>query len=311
MCDKNVCPHKAEEMCACRPVREKNEDVLALVEHVAVNMTDIRWELEYTDIDQPEKRRLCRVGTCRVCGGRLCHDMDASDQLAGDDFLAAIYRHLYQLHNAGGNHMANAEFRRRFVEMFHEQDRPFIREWLERPENGHVCRMYRRSVKTAPVEEPKKEVKIYTIVRTGIDADRGSFPNPQSEGSFLSLRRAKAELQKLIRAEKDELDDRYDSQEHGEDYWEACQKGYAAALFSRLEIVSSELRLTPQGETPEDFRPADYLEQCAECYDTYGKPCCKDEEGECVILEDAQDELCGIMAEESDAVQRILRMHQP
>ncbi len=157
MCDKSVCPHKAEELCLCRPVKERDQDVLALVEHVAANMADIRWELDYTDIDRPEKRRLCRVGVCRICGGVLCHEMDASDDLAGDDFLAAVYRHLYQLHNAGGNHMTNSEFRRRYVEMFHEQDRPFIREWLERPENGHVSRMYRRSVKTAPANELKEE----------------------------------------------------------------------------------------------------------------------------------------------------------
>jgi len=310
MCDKSVCPHKAEKLCSCRPLSEKGEDILALVEHLAVNMTNIHWELEYTDINKVEKRRLCRVGTCRICGGRLCHDMDALDQLAGDDFLATVYRRLYQLHNTSRTRMANAEFRRRFAEMFHEQDRPFIQEWLMRPENSQVSRMYRRSVKPAPVEEPVKEVKVYTIIRTGIDADRGYFPDPQSEGSFLSLRRARAELQKLVRAEKDELDDRYDSEECCEDHWEACQKGYAAALFSRLEIVSSELRVTPHGETPEDFRPADYLEQCAECYDTYETPCCRDEDGECGILEDAQEELRAIMTEESDAVAHILRLRR-
>lgn len=246
MCDKSVCPHKAEELCSCRPLREKSEDILALVEHVAVNMTDIHWELEYTDINKAEERRLCRVGSCSVCGGRLCHEMDASDQLAGDDFLAAIYRHLYQLHNAGGNHMANAEFRRRFVELFHEQDRPFIHEWLKRPENSHVSRMYRRSVKPAPVEEPVKEVKVYTIIRTGVDADRASFPPAMTEGSYLDLCFARAELRRLVEEEKENMDIPFDAElyreEYGDDFWEAYQEGYAAAWFTRLEILSSELK---------------------------------------------------------------------
>ena len=44
-------------------------------------------------------------------------------------------------------------------------------------------------------------------------------------------------------AEKDELDYRYDSMESSEDHWEAFQDGYAAALFTRLEIASSTLHL--------------------------------------------------------------------
>ena len=243
MCETSKCQHRAEDLCTCPPVKNREDNLLALLEHMAVNMTDIRWELDYTDLNRPEKRRLCRVGTCRVCGGVLCHEMDASDHLAGDGFLAAAYRHLYQVHHARGRDMTDAEFRRRFVEMFHDQDRPVVRAWLERPENRDVRYMCRRGSGAAGAGKPILEVPIYTIVRTGTDADRGLFPDPQTEGSFLSRRRARAELNKLIEAEKDELDDRYDSMESSEDHWEAFQDGYAAALFTRLEIVSSTLHL--------------------------------------------------------------------
>ncbi len=45
---------------------------------------------------------------------------------------------------------------------------------------------------------------IYTIVRTGIDVDRGSFPGPAAERSFFSPLRARKELQRLVCAEKRE-----------------------------------------------------------------------------------------------------------
>lgn len=134
MCEKRTCSHHGEELCTCRPVKERDADIISLISHVFTNMTDVMWELDYTDINRPEKRRLCLVGVCRVCGGRLCHEVDASDNLTGDDFLAAVYRHLCQVHNAGGRHMARQEFRERFARMFREQERPMIYEWLERLE---------------------------------------------------------------------------------------------------------------------------------------------------------------------------------
>lgn len=87
----------------------------------------------------------------------------------------------------------------------------------------------------------ENQVKVYTIVSTGADADRGFFPDPSTRGSYLSLKRAREELERLVIEEKDELDDRYDKEDRGEDYWEMYQDGYAAALFSRLDILSSEL----------------------------------------------------------------------
>ena len=36
-------------MCGWPPVRKKGENPLTLLDHMAVNMTDIRWEPDYTD----------------------------------------------------------------------------------------------------------------------------------------------------------------------------------------------------------------------------------------------------------------------
>lgn len=84
-------------------------------------------------------------------------------------------------------------------------------------------------------------IPIYTIVATGADADRGFFPNPEVRGSYRSVDAARVELAQQIRGELLELDERYDKIEESEDCWEAYQNGYAAALFSRLEILSSTL----------------------------------------------------------------------
>ncbi len=89
--------------------------------------------------------------------------------------------------------------------------------------------------------EEDRGIPIYTIVATGADADRGFFPDPEVRGSYRSIEAARTELAQQIKRERLELDDRYDEINEGEDYWEAYQDGYAAALFSRIEILSSTL----------------------------------------------------------------------
>lgn len=89
--------------------------------------------------------------------------------------------------------------------------------------------------------EENRGIPIYIIVATGADADRGFFPDPEVRGSFRFVDAARTELCQQIRAELLELDERYDKIEEGEDCWEAYQDGYAAALFSRIEILSSTL----------------------------------------------------------------------
>lgn len=242
MCEIRSCGHDKEALCICKPLKERERDIVGLLTHVHTNMEDVRWELDYTDLSQPEMRRLCLVGTCRLCGGRLCQELSVSDELAGDDFLKDIYHRLDQVGNTGDCHIPRQAFQERFIRMFHEQDRDMVRAWLEQPENQWFFQMFRRSVETAP-QIDSKEATVYTIVRTSADADRGSFPEPMTEGSFLSLPRAKAELQKLICAEKETLDARYDCEDQDENHWEMYQGGYAAGLFSRLEILTSKLYL--------------------------------------------------------------------
>lgn len=255
MCEKRSCPHEADALCTCRALKERDKDIIGLLTHIHENMKDVEWDLDYTDLSRPEKRRLCLVGTCRLCGGRLCQELDASDDLAGDDFLSAISHRLHRYYFSGNRRITQYEFCERFARMFHPQDRELVREWMGRPENRSVF-VIRRKIETPTAQEEEAGVTVYTIVRTGVDVDRGSFPSPAAEGSFFSLPRAKEELQKLICAEKETLDGRYDCEEQDENHWEMYQDGNAAALFSRLEILPSKLTLAANDAAQEVLQGA-------------------------------------------------------
>ncbi len=115
------------------------------------------------------------------------------------------------------------------MNMFHEQDRAFVQEWLKQPANQST------------ISDTEQRVQLYTIIRSGADADRGIFVDFSPEGSYFSRERAREELARLVEEEVKTLGESYDTIDEGEDYWEACEEGYAAAHFTRLEIVTSEL----------------------------------------------------------------------
>ena len=60
-------------------------------------------------------------------------------------------------------------------------------------------------------------------------------------GSYQTLGAARKELERQIQEEKKVVPADYDCEEQGEDFWEMYQDGFAAAAFSRLEIVPAML----------------------------------------------------------------------
>ena len=48
MCEKHYCTHSPETLCSCAPVQ--SGDVAQIVFHMAENMEDIRWELDYKSL---------------------------------------------------------------------------------------------------------------------------------------------------------------------------------------------------------------------------------------------------------------------
>ena len=128
MCEKHYCTHSPETLCSCAPVQ--SGDVAQIVFHMAENMEDIRWELDYKSLADLSGHRLCAMGKCRQCGGRLCAGQYPVDAQTPEDFLAAVYRQLNQFHRRLDAALSHPAFRERFAAMFHEEDRPFVEDWL-------------------------------------------------------------------------------------------------------------------------------------------------------------------------------------
>ena len=77
-------------------------------------------------------------------------------------------------------------------------------------------------------------ITVYTIVHLTPRKTEG-------RGCYQTLATARKELRNQIRAEKAAVPADYDCEEQGEDFWEMYQDGYAAAAYSRLEIVPAML----------------------------------------------------------------------
>lgn len=239
MCEEKSCERAKSDLCSCKPVQ--SGDILQMAIHLAENITDVDWCLTYQTMKDANSFRLCLIGRCRNCGGRLCVESKPFGAVTTDDFLAAAYRHLHQFHHNIGHHLSRGEFRARFVEMFHDEDRAFVKEWLARPENQSVHTMYRRS-----------EKKAYTIVHTSADADQGNFPPPMGLSTFDDKDAARAEFERLVAEEKENMEIPFSKkqycEEYGDDFWEAYRDGYAAGWFIRYDIIESPLHMKTEKE---------------------------------------------------------------
>ena len=84
---------------------------------------------------------------------------------------------------------------------------------------------------------------LYTIIHASSHPENRDFTAATSKGSFLSLSAAREELAKQISVEKAKIPTEYDCEERGEDFWMSYQDGFAAAAYTRLEIVTTTLHL--------------------------------------------------------------------
>ena len=84
---------------------------------------------------------------------------------------------------------------------------------------------------------------VYTIIHAASNTEDGCFAASRARGSFLSLTAARQELEKQIAAEKKLVPSDYDCEEQTGDRWIAYQDGFAAAAYSKLEIVPTTLDL--------------------------------------------------------------------
>ena len=229
MCEKDRCSYSSETLCSCDSVQ--SGEVLQIVFHMAENMEDIRWELDYKSLADLSDYRLCMVGRCRQCGRRLCVSQPSFDTLTAESFPASVYRQLDQFHRRLGVRLSRTAFHEKFAAMFHAEDRPSVEAWLLQREKK--------------ARDKAQERKVYTIVHTAAYADCGNFPAPDAIASFFDKELAEDRLWELSEKEKNEMSFPYDEALYCEEYdchfWEAYCKNYAAGWFTRYEIMESLL----------------------------------------------------------------------
>ena len=145
-------------MCSCKALDSSRSEEMKL--HFLRNLSDMRLELSYNALTAPAPYCLCVAGTCKTCRERLCMSIGMPAHLAGDGLLAVVLHHALHL---------ELKCPDSFVELFHEEDRPAARLWLESLEKPGSKRAL-----------PSHEVPVvaYTIVQAGADVDHGFFPDP-------------------------------------------------------------------------------------------------------------------------------------
>ena len=120
MCRQLNCSHKGERMCSCVELDpSKRAEITA---HFLKNLTGMKLELSYNTLSAPAPYRLCVTGTCGTCGGRLCVSAGMPAHLSGEGLLTVVLGHAIHLELGCTD---------QFMELFHEEDRPAVRRWLE------------------------------------------------------------------------------------------------------------------------------------------------------------------------------------
>lgn len=93
------------------------------------------------------------------------------------------------------------------------------------------------------MENKHQTTTIYTIIHAASNAENGCFAVSTARGSFLSLAAARREFEKQIAQERQLIPSDYDCEERSENFWTMYQDGFAAAAYSKLEIVPTILDL--------------------------------------------------------------------
>lgn len=128
------CCRNQPPLCQC--IHWGDEDFDVEVDHLTRNFEFRRLALEYTTLEPGALCRLCQIGQCRQCGGRLCIGIGMTTRDTLEDTLAAIHfvsSHRWHDHT-GKFPDGDTDFRNLFIQMFHEDDQQAVRAWLSQRE---------------------------------------------------------------------------------------------------------------------------------------------------------------------------------
>lgn len=125
------CGHEQDKMCICISGMNTARQFI----HIAGNIRNVIWELDYDTLTLPGSVRLCFVGVCARCGERLCYGLRVGEEKTGDDLIESIYTYLDLFHRLDGLQIPRERFDGDFLLLFHEQDRPQVEKWLSMRES--------------------------------------------------------------------------------------------------------------------------------------------------------------------------------
>lgn len=129
---------KKDPLCQCIDWHDEDFDVE--IDHFIKNFEFLRMELEYTSLDAQKPVRMCKVGRCRVCAGRMCDGFtlpsgkSAREQMPTICLLAGLAFQQY------GHSLPDERksFQELFPALFHQEDQAFAKQWLSESEGQRL-----------------------------------------------------------------------------------------------------------------------------------------------------------------------------
>ena len=132
---------KKDQLCRC--IDWPDEDFDVEIDHFIRNFEFLHVELEYASLDAREPVRVCRIGRCRVCGGRMCDGTTLPPEKTVRELMPTICLLAGLAFQQFGYPLpaGTSSFREVFPTLFHEEDQAFAKQWLSEPEGWHLMEL--------------------------------------------------------------------------------------------------------------------------------------------------------------------------
>lgn len=116
---------KKDQLCRC--IDWPDEDFDVEIDHFIRNFEFLHVELEYASLDAREPVRVCRIGRCRVCGGRMCDGTTLPPEKTVRELMPTICLLAGLAFQQFGYPLpaGTSSFREVFPTLFHEEDQAF------------------------------------------------------------------------------------------------------------------------------------------------------------------------------------------
>ena len=132
---------KQDQLCRCIDWHDEDFDVE--IDHFIQNFEFLRVELEYASLDTREPVRVCRIGRCRVCGGRMCSGSTLPSEKTARGLMPTIFLFAGLAFRQFGYSLpaGTDSFQALFPTLFHKEDQAFAKQWLSEPEGWHLMEL--------------------------------------------------------------------------------------------------------------------------------------------------------------------------